>query len=602
VLRTARPETVLEMLSGSATASVVVPTYNRRHSLSRTLPPLFSQSFPAERYEIVVVDDGSTDGTSAFLGELRPSCGLRVVTKANGGLASARNAGVRAARGDLIIFIDDDIDCGSTLVAEHVRAHDGAGDCVMLGPTLIAAKAPISLVGEQEAAWRRQWFEGLDQQRQPRWPVEFWVGHNTSIPRELFLTHGGYEESFLKFEEYELGFRLRKSGVRFRWQPAAVTYHVNTKSVKEVLGEDSRLMGKNEFILCRKYPEFRPYARLARLAQGGLCKRMLREGAVRSPISPTLLLRTPLQAVERLSGGRRGPLRYIASRLLDMSAVVLAGRGARDEAGSWEALRTTFAMRVPALLYHRVGPPVSNSYPGLSISVRRFERQMRWLIDRGYAAIAPSDWLAWRIEGKSLPPKPILITFDDAYADTAEYAFPILKRYGLRAATYVVTGYIGATNVWDQARGYAPLKLMSAEEIKRWCNEGIEFGSHSRSHPDLTAIGAEKFQEEIAGSVEDLQRIIGVRPASFAYPHGRCNPAVRDFAQTVYAAAFTAEGGMNDLASDPVMLHRTVVASRGWEVEFKWQARAGHLPMESLRVRMHLRSRTIAMAQRLRTS
>jgi peptidoglycan/xylan/chitin deacetylase (PgdA/CDA1 family)/GT2 family glycosyltransferase len=588
------------LVHDSATASVVVPTYNRRQSLARTLPPLLSQSFPADRYEVVVVVDGSTDGTSAFLNGLHPECGLRVVEQANQGLAAARNAGVRAARGGLIIFIDDDIDCAPTLVAAHVNAHGGDGGGVVLGPTLVAADSQTSLVSDQEGAWRRQWIEGLDEHRQPRWPVDFWVGHNSSIARAVFLAHGGYDETFLKFEEYELGFRLRKSGVRFRWQPAARTYHVNAKSARQVLSEDAPSMGKGEFALCRAHPEYRPSARLAGLAQGGLCKRLLRQAGVRTPLAAPVFWRTPLEGLERLCMGRSGWLRSQSGRLLNLNASLVAYRAALAEAGSWEALSREFAMRLPVLVYHRVGPPIPNTWPGLSISPEQFERQIRWLSEHRYSGIQPSDWRAWRNEGKPLPPKPILVTFDDGYADTAEYAFPILRRYGMRAGAFVVTGNVGATNVWDEARGYVSLKLMTEDQIRRWSHDGIEFGSHSRSHPDLTALSPERLEAEIAGSAEDLERITGVRPVSFAYPHGCYDETVSDCTNSAFDLAFTAEGGLNDLGTDPQMLHRSAVASSDWSVEFGWMVRTGRRPIQHLRERIHLRNRATASAERLR--
>jgi GT2 family glycosyltransferase len=322
------------MLSDSPTASVVVPTYNRRQSLARTLPPLFSQSFPTDRYEVVVVVDGSTDGTSAFLSVLHPQCGLRVVEQENSGLAAARNAGVRAARGDLIIFIDDDIDCVPALVAAHVSAHGGERDCVGLGPTLVAPDARRPLVSDQEEAWRRQSVDGLNEHRQPRWPVDFWVGHNTSIARAVFVAHGGYDESFRKFEEYELGFRLRKSGVQFRWQPAAKTWHVNSKSARQVLTEDAPSMGRGEFALCRAHPEYRPYARLAGLAEGGLSKRLLRQAGVRVPAAASLLLQAPLQGLERLCVGRGGWVRRQSSGFMGGAAPRVRDAAARIDLSS----------------------------------------------------------------------------------------------------------------------------------------------------------------------------------------------------------------------------------------------------------------------------
>src|SRR5208282_523221 len=114
--------------------SIVVPTHNRRDVLiSRTLPAIFSQDLSASEYEIIVVVDGSTDGTAEALRELRPRCALRIIEQSNRGPSAARNNGIQAAKGDLLLFIDDDIICGPSLLEQHVAAHDGADPMVAYG-------------------------------------------------------------------------------------------------------------------------------------------------------------------------------------------------------------------------------------------------------------------------------------------------------------------------------------------------------------------------------------------------------------------------------------------------------------------------------------
>ena len=108
----------------------------------------------------------------------------------------------------------------------------------------------------------------------------------------------------------------------------------------------------------------------------------------------------------------------------------------------------------------------------MTVSPAKFEQQIRWLARRGFQGICPRDWLQWLREGKGLPDKPILLTFDDAYADTAEYALPILKKYGFGAAVFVVTERLGGTNTWDEAEGCGTLHLMTAEQIRYWADAG----------------------------------------------------------------------------------------------------------------------------------
>ncbi len=161
---------------------------------------------------------------------------------------------------------------------------------------------------------------------------------------------------------------------------------------------------------------------------------------------------------------------------------IAAYRNAMREAGSWASLRREFGMRLPVLLYHHVGPKGTRAHPELTVSPQRFERQVRWLAMRGYTGITAADWLRWVRQGKPLPPKPILLTFDDGYADLGEHALPVLRRYGFSAVVYIITGKIGGKVAWEEPRDGESYTLMTAEQIRHWAREGIEFGAHSRTH------------------------------------------------------------------------------------------------------------------------
>jgi peptidoglycan/xylan/chitin deacetylase (PgdA/CDA1 family) len=258
-----------------------------------------------------------------------------------------------------------------------------------------------------------------------------------------------------------------------------------------------------------------------------------------------------------------------------------------------------FGMRVPVLLYHHVGPPRAGTPPGLTVSPEQFERQVRWLSKRGYVGIRAADWVAWCREGKPLGPKPVLMTFDDAYADIADYALPVLKRHGFGAVVFVVTGQIGGENKWDQVSGSAPLPLMTAEQIRYWANQGIEFGAHSRTHPDLTQLTTDRLAEEVGGSGEDLARLLGRKVVSFAYPYGPYNEAACRSAQRAFDLAFTTDEGLNYLGTDLHRLRRTHILPNEALFEFACRARWGWNPIKRLRARLRLRSRAKALLRRL---
>jgi peptidoglycan/xylan/chitin deacetylase (PgdA/CDA1 family) len=93
-----------------------------------------------------------------------------------------------------------------------------------------------------------------------------------------------------------------------------------------------------------------------------------------------------------------------------------------------------------------------------------------------------------------MPNKPVLITFDDGYADIAEFALPVLRRHRLAAVVFLVTDYTGKANLWSGRVGPGKLQLLTAKQIREWAGCGIEFGSHSRSHPDLTTLAPQKLR------------------------------------------------------------------------------------------------------------
>ena len=139
-----RPRSVSQgsVFMGYIEVSVVIPTYNRRDVLRDMLMSLARQTLPCERYEVVVVVDGSTDGTWEMLQELETPYQLSSHYQTNAGLGSevfssgvsvARNRGARLAQGQVVLFMDDDLDALPELLEEHARVHRTVLNAVVLG-------------------------------------------------------------------------------------------------------------------------------------------------------------------------------------------------------------------------------------------------------------------------------------------------------------------------------------------------------------------------------------------------------------------------------------------------------------------------------------
>src|SRR5437868_2151795 len=103
--------------------SVVIPTYNRKEILSSLLARMFNHDFPTTAYEVIVVVDGSTDGSAQFLHSLKAPCAFRVIEQPNEGRSAARNVGARAAMGRFILFLDDDMWCDRKLLTYHFESQ-----------------------------------------------------------------------------------------------------------------------------------------------------------------------------------------------------------------------------------------------------------------------------------------------------------------------------------------------------------------------------------------------------------------------------------------------------------------------------------------------
>ncbi|HME90765.1 MAG TPA: glycosyltransferase family A protein [Myxococcaceae bacterium] len=236
----------------AAELSVVIPTYNRRARLARVLDGFKGQSVDAGEFEVVLVDDGSTDGTSEWLAAQRFPFRLHVVRQANGGPAAARNAGIRIAQGRILLFIDDDLVPNPDLIAEHLHMHRMESGIAVIGPL-----ESLPHYAQPWVAWEQAMVEAQYRaMKRGDWAPtfrQFWTA-NASVERERVLEVGGFDPAFLRAEDVELGVRLSLRGVRFRFNPAASGIHHAERSLKS-WSSVHRAYGKLEFSIFRNLGE-----------------------------------------------------------------------------------------------------------------------------------------------------------------------------------------------------------------------------------------------------------------------------------------------------------------------------------------------------------
>jgi peptidoglycan/xylan/chitin deacetylase (PgdA/CDA1 family) len=214
---------------------------------------------------------------------------------------------------------------------------------------------------------------------------------------------------------------------------------------------------------------------------------------------------------------------------------------------------------IPVLMYHRiVADAPAQSQHGVWVTAEKFESQLASLQKRGFSAITFRQYHNFRNGRTSLPPKPIILTFDDGYEDNYAIALPLLRKYRSTAVIYMVADNKRRTNYWDADEPQVP--LMAVEQMREMAQAGIEFGSHTITHARLTKISLAAARKEIKESKLRLERMLGQEVVSFAYPYGALNESCKKLVEEAgYRYAAAADSGPMNLAADFYEIRRIQV-------------------------------------------
>ena len=237
--------------------SVVVATYNRGVLLERLLKQLSVQTLPASMFEVWVVDDGSAPPVRRRLESMRLPYALHLLEQPNAGPAAARHAGVLAACGEVLVFVDDDMQVGADFLERHLSAHEWAERRVVLGciqPDPDLGRMPFF---ERWYAWqldRRT--QALGDGRVAVQGDQLYAG-NVSLRRADYLAAGGFDTTLRLVEDAELGLRLEKLGATFLLDEGAVTLHGSDDTSLEQWRCRASRQGQHSLRVARKHPELR---------------------------------------------------------------------------------------------------------------------------------------------------------------------------------------------------------------------------------------------------------------------------------------------------------------------------------------------------------
>jgi len=213
-----------------------------------------------------------------------------------------------------------------------------------------------------------------------------------------------------------------------------------------------------------------------------------------------------------------------------------------------------YKKEIPIIYYHRIVERLDEAGKhGIYVTAEQFDKHLSYLKKCGYKTISLEE--ALEIKRICSEGKYVIISFDDGYEDNYRLAFPILKKYGFKAIIFLVAGL--EYNSWDLKSNEPKLKMMNKQQILEMQDYGIEFGSHTLSHSDLTKISYEEAKKELAESKKILEEELGREIKSFAFPYGNCNEEVKKIAREAgYKLVYATDNAPLGLHEDLFQIRR----------------------------------------------
>ena len=230
---------------------------------------------------------------------------------------------------------------------------------------------------------------------------------------------------------------------------------------------------------------------------------------------------------------------------------------------SCAALTFACGQGVPILMYHSISRHATPGFRPWTISPELFADHMAYLRQTQYTPMTVSELaLAIAEPGADFPARPVVITFDDGFADFYTHGLPVLARHGFSATVYVVAGLVGRTSRWLEREGEGERAMLTWSQLSDIQALGVECGAHSLSHPQLDVVPRAVAWEEVRVSKTLLEDRLGRPVHSFAYPHGYHDGIVRELVQEAgYTSACGVKHALSALSDDRFGLARIIVGA-----------------------------------------
>jgi peptidoglycan/xylan/chitin deacetylase (PgdA/CDA1 family) len=213
---------------------------------------------------------------------------------------------------------------------------------------------------------------------------------------------------------------------------------------------------------------------------------------------------------------------------------------------------------VPVLMYHEISEPMKATWDHLAVSPAVLREQLGYLLDAGYTTLTAGALASLLAEGGQVPPRTVILTFDDGFEDFYRRAIPALAEHGFTATVFVTTGWIQDAEPTSAAR--RPGRMLSWSQVSEVVDLGMEVGAHSCQHPQLDQIPTAVLHEELYTSKARLEDQLGIPVPGLAYPYGYCNAMVRKVAKEAgYDYGYAVRNMMTTPSADLFRLPRLTV-------------------------------------------
>lgn len=224
--------------------------------------------------------------------------------------------------------------------------------------------------------------------------------------------------------------------------------------------------------------------------------------------------------------------------------------------------------QVPVLMYHSISDRATASFRRWTVSPDSFAAQMGFLAGEGYTSLTASEYARCLGGRSSLPAKPVVITFDDGYADFADAALPVMRSFDLSSTLFVTSGYVDGRSEWLVRERETRRPMLRWDRLAAIAGEDVEYGGHGFSHRQFDTMAVAEAMDDIVRGRRMIEDRTGRSVTSFAYPHGYSTQPLRNaLASAGFTSAHAVVDAMSSLddrlyAISRIIVHADVTLTR----------------------------------------